>query len=86
MTVKQSDNLVWKMIDGRGKIAHARRREMHTDFDGGMEGVEWWDSIKRRWKNDIKTDLEKIECEEGHWANKNKLPAIWRTVMDIGIP
>jgi len=40
MTVKQSDNLVWKMIDGRGKIAHARRREMHTDFDGGMEGVE----------------------------------------------
>jgi hypothetical protein len=40
MTVKQSDNLKWKMSDGRRKIAHACRKEMHTGFDGGMEGVE----------------------------------------------
>jgi hypothetical protein len=55
-------------LNGRGHVVLSQKGEVHTEIlVGKPEGKRPLGRPRRRWKDNIKMDLQEVECEGINW-------------------
>ena len=74
-----------------GHVARmGERRGVHMVLVGKPEGRRPLGRPRRRWKDNIKMDLQKVECEDMDWIelaqDRDRWRAIVNAVMNLRVP
>ena len=63
---------------------------MYRDLMGKSEGKRPLGRPRRRWEDNIKTDLRELGCDPGDWIDlaedRDQWPAYVRALMNLRVP
>jgi len=90
-----SPNVIWVNKSGRMRLAGhvvpiGEESGVHRDLVGKLEGKRPLGRSRRRWKDNINTDLQEVEWRDVEWINLAQDRDSWRAlvnaVMNLWVP